>query len=204
MIDDGESVSPPSTPLSSGIRLIPDVDRDDPDHGGQANGNGPSGVVGSLKKRRKLSNDSSSQYGDFSGLLTGSLLDGYRFIEKFNRDMMDQFLDYQRRVAASQIRWEQERYRQEQLATEHWRQETREHEKQMFTIFCGVLSQCNSALNILLKARLDQGDQESLRRPPTSASSSTSKMDQSSSSSSGAEDKSPPSSSSGQENSASN
>ena len=51
-----------------------------------------------------------------SGLLTGSVLDGYRFIEKFNRDMMDQFLDYQRRVAASQIRWEQERYRQEQLA----------------------------------------------------------------------------------------
>ena len=41
--------------------------------------------------------------------VTGSLVDGCRFIEKFNRDMMDQFLDYQRRVVASQIRWEQER-----------------------------------------------------------------------------------------------
>ena len=68
----------------------------------------------SNKKRRKLSNasqydGSGSSSGDFSGLLTGSLVDGYRFIEKFNRDMMDQFLDYQRRVVASQIRWEQER-----------------------------------------------------------------------------------------------
>ena len=65
----------------------------------------------SKRAKKSVEND------DFnSGLLTGSVLDGYRFIEKFNRDMMDQFLDYQRRVAASQIRWEQERYRQEQLA----------------------------------------------------------------------------------------
>lgn len=193
-------MSPPSTPLSNGIRLISDVDREDHEHGGPSTvSNNSNASGGGLKKRRKLSNDSSSQYGDFSGLLTGSLLDGYRFIEKFNRDMMDQFLDYQRRVAASQIRWEQERYRQEQLATEHWRQETREHEKQMFTIFCGVLSQCNSALNILIKARLDEGDQDSPGRPQTSHSSSTSKMDQSSSSSSGDEDKSQPSSRSGQE-----
>ena len=124
----------------------------------------------------------------------GSLVDGYRFIEKFNRDMMDQFLDYQRRVAASQIRWEQERYRQEQLAIEQWRQETREHEKQMFSIFCGALSQCNAALNILLKARLDQADeggqQQSLR--PMASSGKNNDLHRSSSSS--GEDKSPHSS----------
>ena len=57
----------------------------------------------------------------------------------------------------------QERYRQEQLAMEQWRTESREHEKQMFSIFCGVLSQCNAALNILLKARLDQSDDNTLR-----------------------------------------
>lgn len=179
VIDDAESVSPPSTPLSSGVRLIPDSSMVEDSES-------------SSKKRRKLSN--SSQYCDFSGLLTGgSFLDGYRFIEKFNRDMMDQFLDYQRRVAASQIRWEQERYRQEQLAIEQWRQESREHEKQMFGIFCGVLSQCNAALNILLKARLD--DRDNLR---------PSKADQSSpASSSLSQDgiKSPPSHhNSGQEN----
>ena len=56
----------------------------------------------------------------------------------------------------------QDRCRQEQLAMEQWRQEAREHEKQMFGIFCGVLSQCNAALNILLKARGDQSD-DSLR-----------------------------------------
>jgi len=114
VIDDGESVSPPSTPLSSGIRLImPELDNKN-DHEEEnhrlSNNSGPS----SNKKRRKLSNasqydGSGSSSGDFSGLLTGSLVDGYRFIEKFNRDMMDQFLDYQRGVVASQIRWEQER-----------------------------------------------------------------------------------------------
>jgi len=166
VIDDGESVSPPSTPLSSGVRLImPELDNNredvDEEDNKRLSNSGGSGGPSSNKKRRKLSN--SSQYdGDFSGLLTGSLVDGCRFIEKFNRDMMDQFLDYQRRVVASQIRWEQERYRQEQLAMEQWRTEARDHEKQMFGIFCGVLSQCNAALNILLKTKLDPSE-DSLR-----------------------------------------
>jgi len=150
IIDDHESVSPPSTPLSSGVRLV---------HHGQDE---PSSAdPGSIRKRRKmasLTSSSNSQYGDLSELLTGSTLDGYRFIEKFNRDMMDQFMDYQRRVAASQTRWEQERYRQEQLAIEQWRSEAREHERQMFNIFCGALSHCNAALNILLKGRHDAQD----------------------------------------------
>ena len=106
IIDEAESVSPPSTPLSSGIRLIPNSEVSD-SLNGLEDGQRPA-------KRQKKSMTHSNQ--DFNGILTGSVLDGYRFIEKFNRDMMDQFLDYQRRVAASQIRWEQERYRQEQLA----------------------------------------------------------------------------------------
>lgn len=85
-------------------------------------------------------------------------MDGYRFIEKFNRDMMNQFMEYQQQVSASQLRYEEERRRQEQIALEQWRQEAREHEKQMFGIFCGILSNCNAALNVLLKARLEQND----------------------------------------------
>ena len=103
---------------------------------------------------------------------------------------------------------EKERYRTEQLAMEQWRQESREHEKQMFSIFCGVLSQCNAALNILLKARIDQSDDNNLRPSATSASNSTSSKNNFSQRShhtasphhSGGEDKSP-NSSSGQEHS---
>ena len=40
-------------------------------------------------------------FGDLSELLTGSMIDGYRFIEKFNRDMMDQFMEYQKRVVST-------------------------------------------------------------------------------------------------------
>ena len=74
--------------------------------------------------------DSSTPFGDLSELLTGSstMIDGYRFIEKFNRDMMDQFMEYQKRVAANQNRWEAERRRQDQMAIEQWRQEARETE----------------------------------------------------------------------------
>ena len=43
-------------------------------------------------------------FGDLSELLTGSMIDGYRFIEKFNRDMMDQFMEYQKRVV-SRLLW---------------------------------------------------------------------------------------------------
>ena len=103
---------------------------------------------------------------------------------------------------------EKERYRTEQLAMEQWRQESREHEKQMFSIFCGVLSQCNAALNILLKARLDQSDDNTLRPSAasvsTNSSSSKNNFSQrhhtSSPHTSGGEDKSP-NSSSGQEQS---
>ena len=107
IIDEAESVSPPSTPLSAGIRLISASDNENLEENGRQKR--------PKKSSETLTNNPSSSH-DLSGLLTGSVLDGYRFIEKFNRDMMDQFLDYQRRVAASQIRWEQERYRQEQLA----------------------------------------------------------------------------------------
>ena len=53
----------------------------------------------------------------------------------------------------SQNRWEAERRRQDQLAIEQWRQEAREHDRQMFAIFCSALTNCNAALNILLKAK---------------------------------------------------
>ena len=77
---------------------------------------------------------------DYTKLLrSSSMLDGYKYIEKFNRDMMDQFMEYQRRHTSSYIKWEQERYRQEQLALEKWKSESREHEKQMFGVFCSTI-----------------------------------------------------------------
>jgi hypothetical protein len=49
------------------------------------------------------------------------------------------------------VRWEQERVRQEHLALERWRQEAREHEKQLFGMFCHAMAQCNAALTTMLK-----------------------------------------------------
>ena len=114
-------MSPPHTPLSSGIRILPD--KEDPDYG-SSNGHGGthSASPNSRKRKRMMShlNDSGSNsltpFGDLSELLTGSVIDGFRFIEKFNRDMMDQFMEHQKRVAANQARWEAERRRQDQLA----------------------------------------------------------------------------------------
>ena len=69
--------------------------------------------------------------------------------------------------------------------SEQWRQEAREHEKQMFSIFCGALSQCNAALNVLMKTRgVDHNSHHHI------VESSSKNLDHRSSSSSG-EDKSP-------------
>jgi len=105
------------------------------------------------KKAKKESLD------DYSKLLDGTMLDGYKYIEKFNRDMMDQFMEFQKRYTSSYVKWEQERFRQEQLALEQWRDEAREHEKQMFGVFCKAISHCNTALNTLLRAKQDATDE---------------------------------------------
>ncbi len=70
----------------------------------------------------------------------------------------------------------QERQRQEQLALEQWRQEAREHEKQMFGIFCGAISHCNAALNIMLKAKSDAEDKA--KKTASTPSNGSSDQDQ--------------------------
>ena len=118
VIDDVESVSPPHTPLSTGIRLIPD--KEDPDYAG-SNGTGsglpqnPSSSSNSRKRKRismmspmngvngSMSPDggsggggnsfggsgSGAPFGDLGELLTGSMIDSYRFdnttLKKLNR-----------------------------------------------------------------------------------------------------------------------
>ena len=82
-------------------------------------------------------------------------------MEKFNQDMMDQFLEYQRRYSSSYLKWERERFsnHQEPISIERWKAESREHKNQMFGVFCQTISQCNSALNILLKEKLKSQDE---------------------------------------------
>ncbi|XP_040564570.1 uncharacterized protein [Lepeophtheirus salmonis] len=96
------------------------------------------------KKRKCDSNSMSS--------VQGEIQNAYRFIENFNKDMMEQFMEQQRKSQSSFLRWEQERFRLEQQAMERWRQEARDHEKQLFGMFCHVMTQCNSAFNTILKA----------------------------------------------------
>ena len=106
-----------------------------------------------VKKQKKETIDA------YKTLLKGDMNDGYKFVEKFNQDMMDQFMEYQKRHTSRYIKWERERYRQEQLALEQWRNESREHEKQMFGVFCTTISHCNNALNILLKEKQEAQDE---------------------------------------------
>ena len=79
--------------------------------------------------------------------------EGYKFLESFNREMLDQFMEHQRRTQASFTRWEQERWRQERESMERWRQEARDHERQLFGMFCTAMSKCNAAITAVLKAK---------------------------------------------------
>ena len=67
--------------------------------------------------------------------------------------MMDQFMEIQQRHTNSYLKWEQDRFRQEQIALEKWRCQAKEHEKQIFGVFCNTVSQCNEAIEKLLKSK---------------------------------------------------
>jgi len=86
----------------------------------------------------------------------------YKFIERFNRDMMDQFMEHQRRTQASFTRWEQERWKQERETMERWRQEARDHERQLFGMFCAAMTKCNAALTSVMRARVQRQNKPNL------------------------------------------
>ena len=67
-------------------------------------------------------------------------------IQKMQREMTEKFLQYQRESEVRFLAWEQERWRLEQSLTERWRNERRAHEKEMFGMFCGLLTDCTAAL----------------------------------------------------------
>ena len=58
---------------------------------------------GSKKKEQEIIDDDTE-------LLKGDMEDGQKYVEKFNQEMMDQFLEYQRRYSSSYVKWERERY----------------------------------------------------------------------------------------------
>lgn len=108
---------------------------------------------------KKAKKDASSSIEDFNQLLDGNLEDGHKYLEKFNKDMMDQFMEYQKRYSDGYVKWKQERYRAEQKALEEWHKEAREHEKQMLGVFCSTVAHCNNALNVLMKAKQEAQDE---------------------------------------------
>ena len=58
---------------------------------------------GSKKQEQKIIDDDAE-------LLKGDMEDGQKYVEKFNQEIMDQFLEYQRRYSSSYVKWERERY----------------------------------------------------------------------------------------------
>jgi hypothetical protein len=67
-------------------------------------------------------------------------------LQRFQSDMVERFLAFQRESEARQTAWEQERWRMEQTLQERWRQEQRNHDKEMFSMFCNLLSQCSQTI----------------------------------------------------------
>ena len=74
-------------------------------------------------------------------------------METFNRQMLDQFTEFQKRHSSNYLKWQKERQRQELLAIEKWRQQSLEHEKQMLETFSSTIAQCNAAMTTVLKAK---------------------------------------------------
>ena len=69
-----------------------------------------------------------------------------QIIQKFQREMTERFLQFQRESEVRFLAWEQARWRLEQSLLERWRTERRGHEKEMFGLFCGLMSDCSAAL----------------------------------------------------------
>lgn len=67
-------------------------------------------------------------------------------LQKFQTEMVDRFLSFQRESEARFLAWEQERWRMEQSLLERWRQEQRGHDKEMFSMFANLLAQCSQTI----------------------------------------------------------
>merc|ERR1712228_888868 len=102
---------------------------------------------------KKQKNDAIENDDDDTELLKGDMEESQKYVEKFNQEMMDQFLEYQRHYSTSYVQWERDRFRQEQIAIEHRKAESYEHEKQMFGVFCNTIARCNQALDKLIKEK---------------------------------------------------
>ena len=76
-------------------------------------------------------------------------------METFNRQMLDQFAEFQKRHSSNHLKWQKERQRQELLAIEKWRRQSQEHEKQMLEAFSSTIAQCNAAMSTVLKAKYE-------------------------------------------------
>lgn len=81
-----------------------------------------------------------------SQVLSSSEMSTPDILQKFQREMMDKFLQFQRESEVRFLAWEQERWRMEQNLLDRWRSEQRNHEKEMFSMFCGLLSQCSQTI----------------------------------------------------------
>jgi len=76
----------------------------------------------------------------------------YKMMEQFNRDLMEKFLEHQRKTRESFEKWEADRWRQEKEAIQKWKVESREHERALFDMFCNAMVKCNAALTAIFQA----------------------------------------------------
>ena len=96
--------------------------------------------------KRSLESNEAGVASKRPALGDGNVSDSVGIIQRFQREMVDRFLAAQRETEVRQLAWEQERWRLEQAMMEKMRAERRSHDKEMFSMFCSLVSETSSAL----------------------------------------------------------
>ena len=98
------------------------------------------------KYKRSLESHEPGRTSKRPSLSEGGVSSTASIIQRFQREMVDKFLAAQRESEVRQLAWEQERWRLEQTMVEKMRSERRTHDKEMFSMFCSLVSETSSAL----------------------------------------------------------
>ena len=135
-------ISPPSSPDNrlSGVTIVGDTDPDDNVDHIVVPGHNPLND-GSNSKRK-----AEEEEVPCKRLAADSSNDSVAIVQRFQREMMTKYLQFQRESELRQLAWDQERWRMEQSLVERWRAERRAQDKEMFSMMCSVMTDFTAAI----------------------------------------------------------
>ena len=130
-------ISPPTSPGLSAVTIVDDSEASDADH---IVLHGPNPL--NVGQKRKAEEGE----GQCKRLATDSSNDSIDIVQRFQKEMMTKYLQFQRESELRQLAWDQERWRMEQSMMERWRTERRAQDKEMFNMICSVMSDYTAAI----------------------------------------------------------